>query len=619
MSIQLKVAVLVTALFMALGAAEVVVDRTILAPSFTELERANARIAMRRIGYALDATLDRLTLSATDWGNWVETYRFVQDRNPDFVSDNFTSVALRQLDVNVVMVVDFEGNIIQARTQDLTSGEPLSIDLVESKALAASFPWRANLREGRPAQGLLQTNAGILMLAAAPVLDGNSGGPPRGMVMMGRLLSSARIAKLGAQAQTQLSMLPQQAQSARERLVEAGGVTQVYRTFDDLYGRPLMTLRVEVPREITMRGHTAVMYASAYLAGAAVLVLVLLLLALNRVVLAPLARITRHAVAIGEDKDLSSRLDFRSEDEIGVLAREFDRMVVRVGETRRQLVDQSFQAGFAELAKGVLHNLGNAMTPVGVRVARPRERLREAPVDDARQALQELSDASVSAERRADLEEFVRLACKELAITVKTAQEDVEVMTRQTTIVQGVLSEQMRSARNEHVIESVRLPELVAQSLEIVPDACRQRLVVKTDDSMKKLRPIRVARTVLRLILQNVIINAADAVREAGKDKGVLQVDAEIVREADREQLHLQCRDNGIGIAADNLSRVFEKGFSTKSKETNHGIGLHWCANAIAALGGRIWAASEGPGRGTSMHLLIPLDDRETTPAAGAA
>lgn len=619
MSIQLKVAVLVTALFMALGAAEVVVDRTILAPSFTELERANARIAMRRIGYALDATLDRLTLSATDWGNWVETYRFVQDRNPDFVSDNFTSVALRQLDVNVVMVVDLEGNIIQARTEDLTSGEPLSIDLVESKALAASFPWRANLREGRPAQGLLQTNAGILMLAAAPVLDGNSGGPPRGMVMMGRLLSSARIAKLGAQAQTQLSMLPQQAQSARERLVEAGGVTQVYRTFDDLYGRPLMTLRVEVPREITMRGHTAVMYASAYLAGAAVLVLVLLLLALNRVVLAPLARITRHAVAIGEDKDLSSRLDFRSEDEIGVLAREFDRMVVRVGETRRQLVDQSFQAGFAELAKGVLHNLGNAMTPVGVRVARLRERLREAPVDDARQALQELSDASLSAERRADLEEFVRLACKELAITVKTAQEDVEVMTRQTTIVQGVLSEQMRSARNEHVIESVRLPELVAQSLEIVPDACRQRLVVKTDDSMKKLRPIRVARTVLRLILQNVIINAADAVREAGKDKGVLQVDAEIVREADREQLHLQCRDNGIGIAADNLSRVFEKGFSTKSKETNHGIGLHWCANAIAALGGRIWAASEGPGRGTSMHLLIPLDDRETTPAAGAA
>ena len=62
-----------------------------------------------------------------------------------------------------------------------------------------------------------------------------------------------------------------------------------------------------------------------------------------------------------------------------MLAREFDRMVERVAESRRQLVDQSFQAGFAELAKGVLHNLGNAMTPIGVRLSSLTERLRGAP------------------------------------------------------------------------------------------------------------------------------------------------------------------------------------------------------------------------------------------------
>ena len=50
------------------------------------------------------------------------------------------------------------------------------------------------------------------------------------------------------------------------------------------------------------------------------------------------------------------------------------------------------------------------------------------------------------------------------------------MLTRQTAIVQSALSEQMRATRNEHVIESVRLPELIAQSLEVVPDACRQRL-----------------------------------------------------------------------------------------------------------------------------------------------
>jgi C4-dicarboxylate-specific signal transduction histidine kinase len=287
-------------------------------------------------------------------------------------------------------------------------------------------------------------------------------------------------------------------------------------------------------------------------------------------------------------------------------------MVERVADSRRQLVDQSFQAGFAELAKGVLHNLGNAMTPLSVRLSKLADRLHDAPAGDVELAFTELTKESAPSARRADLEEFLRLACRELAAGVKEAQADVAVVQRQATIVQTALSELMRSTRNTHVVESVRLPELVAQTLEIVPDACRQRLVVDSDESLRKVGAVQVARTVLRLILQNLIINAADAVRDAGRDKGVLHFAAEIVADADSEQLHLHCRDDGVGIAADNLQRVFEKGFSTKSRETNYGIGLHWCANAIGALGGRIWAASEGPGLGASMHLMLPLPVRES-------
>jgi signal transduction histidine kinase len=324
-------------------------------------------------------------------------------------------------------------------------------------------------------------------------------------------------------------------------------------------------------------------------------------------------------VALGEDRDLTTRLELRHRDEFGVLARELDRMVERVAESRMQLVDQSFQAGFAELAKGVLHNLGNAMTPISVRLASLTERLRGAPIADAEQAVAELREGAADAARSADLEEFLRLACKELAVTLRSAQEDVATITRQTSLIQAALAEQMRSTRNEHVIEPVRLTELLAQSLEIVPDSCRARLSIHADDTMRRVGVVRVARTVLRLILQNLIINAADAVRDAGKDKGKLRVSAEIVQKTDGHQLHLQCIDDGVGIAAENLERVFEKGFTTKSPETNHGIGLHWCANAIGALGGRIWAASDGPGNGAALHLLVPLNARETAPAAGAA
>jgi two-component system, NtrC family, sensor kinase len=391
---------------------------------------------------------------------------------------------------------------------------------------------------------------------------------------------------------------------------ETEAATQVSRRVADIYGNPLMTLRVEVPRKITERGQSAVSYASAYLVVAGLAALTLLVIVLNRVVLAPLARVTRHAVAIGEGTDLTARLNLPGRDEVAVLAGEFDRMVERVAESRRQLMDQSFQAGFAELAKGVLHNLGNAMTPLGVRLTKLGERLRDAPTADVELAAAELTREQPDSERYRDLQEFLRLGCLELGGALKDAQADVMVIQRQTTIVQTALSELMRSTRNEHVVESVRLPDLVSQTLEIVPDACRLRLVVEADDSLRHVGVVNVARTVLRLVLQNFIINAADAVREAGRDKGVFRVAAEIVRGSERDQLHLHCEDNGVGIAHGNLERVFDQGFSTKSRDTNYGIGLHWCANAISALGGRIWAVSDGPGRGASMHLMLPLTIR---------
>jgi two-component system, NtrC family, sensor kinase len=610
MNIRTKVISLAALLFVALILLEIAVQRQILMPSFGELEREDAKVSMKRINYALDMALDGLEVTAADWGNWQDVYHYVQAPNDAFVHANITPLAMKQLQVNALLIADLEGDIVLASAQDLATGAPLDLDFANRKVLPMDFPWRTNLAAGKPAKGLLRTSRGVMMIAAAPVLDGSGGGQPLGLVIMGQLLTPRQVAVLGARAQAALSVLQDSDAVSRERVTETDAATRVDRPFSDIYGRPLMTLRVEVPRRITERGRNAVTYASAYLIGAAIAVLILLVVVLNRVVLEPLARVTRHAVAIGQGTDLTVRLDLGTRDEIGRLSREFDRMVARVEHSRRELVDQSFQAGFAELAKGVLHNLGNAMTPLGVRVAKLKDRLRDAPIDDLHLGCTELKDAQPDSARYQDLKEFVYLGCREISATIEESRADVEVIQRQATLVQSALSELMRSTRNEHVIESVRLADLVTQTLEIVPDACRQRLVVDAGESLRRVGAVRIARTVLRLVLQNLIINAADAVREAGREKGVLHVEAEIVREDDREQLHLHCKDNGVGIAEGDLERVFDKGFSTKSKDTNYGIGLHWCANAMAALGGRIWAASEGPGLGASLHLMLPL--RET-------
>jgi two-component system NtrC family sensor kinase len=612
MNVRTKMISVLALLFAVLIVLDIGIQKHALMPSFAELERDDARTSMRRIDNALNITLDNIQMNAADWGNWVDAYKFVQGLNPDFVRTNFTTAALKQLQVNLVMLVDLGGNVRVASSGDLDTGAPLDIDLSASTVLPENFPWRRNLADGKPAKGLVKTNRGIVMLAGAPILDGSGRGPWMGMVIMGKILTPQQVRQIGAQAQATVSMNTDNLPGDTDELMETDAATEVSRRFVDIYANPLMTLRVEVPRKITERGQSAVRYASTYLIVAALAALTLLVIVLNRVVLAPLAHVTRHAVAIGEGTDLTARLNLPGRDEVAVLAGEFDRMVERVADSRRQLMDQSFQAGFAELAKGVLHNLGNAMTPLGVRLTKLGERLRDAPAADIELAAGELAREQPGSERYRDLQEFLRLGCRELGGALKEAQADVMVIQRQATVVQTALSELMRSTRNEHVVESVRLPDLVSQTLEIVPDACRQRLVVEADDSLRRVGVVHVARTVLRLVLQNLIINAADAVREAGRDQGVFRVAAEIVRDSERDQLHLHCEDNGVGIAHGNLERVFDQGFSTKSRDTNYGIGLHWCANAISAMGGRIWAVSDGPGRGASMHLMLPLTIRPT-------
>ena len=66
---------------------------------------------------------------------------------------------------------------------------------------------------------------------------------------------------------------------------------------------------------------------------------------------------------------------------------------------------------------------------------------------------------------------------------------------------------------------------------------------------------------------------------------------------------------NGTGIAMEQMPHLFERGFSTKTRGS--GIGLHWCANTVSAMGGRIYATSPGIGQGACLHLLLPLADNQ--------
>jgi two-component system, NtrC family, sensor kinase len=127
---------------------------------------------------------------------------------------------------------------------------------------------------------------------------------------------------------------------------------------------------------------------------------------------------------------------------------------------------------------------------------------------------------------------------------------------------------------------------------------------------IKQYAPLPRVRLDKQKVLQ-IIVNLVKNAKEAFHDDSAQTARHVIVRTSLRDEKTLQIRiaDNGIGIAAEDLTRIFSHGFTTKS--TGHGFGLHSCANAANEMGGALTVASDGPQKGASFTLELPFEPAE--------
>ena len=600
-------------LFLAFGAVDYAVQRKVILPSFEALEADLARTDMERVTRAMDGEMDQLLTFCADWGNWLETYRYMGGENPSFIADNMTESTIVAAGLDLVAYVADDGRFVW--TKGLVPGTETALDyrMLDGPGLPADHPFMDAVRTGGTARGIVVTEHGPMMLVAAPVLDGAGNGPHRGSVLLGRVITPQVAGRLATQAQVQLEVSTPPAAAAAAgpdpvapRIVQGTTHNAVYRNLYDIAGEPSVQLRIDVPRAVTARGHDATGYALASVFVAGAIVLVTLVVALRYMVLRPVSLLTDHAVAITEGDDLTRRMNFERRDEIGILAKEFDRMVDKLADARRRVVDQSFEAGAAQVTAGVLHNVGNAMTPLAVAVNSLQERLRGAPLGEIEMVLAELAGSEGDPSRRQDLERFLHLAVRELVKAAAAAGDDAATVTRQTEAIQSVLAEQLQARRAGPVIETVDLASLVWRSAELVAPDLRRVLDVRIDPAIRSLGSLPLPRITLQQVFQNILQNAAESVRAGGRDRGVLSVTAELESgDAGPSGLTVRFSDDGVGISREDLTRIFENGFSTKPRTTNQGIGLHWCANALQSIGGGIRAASDG--HGATMIVSVPL------------
>ena len=269
--------------------------------------------------------------------------------------------------------------------------------------------------------------------------------------------------------------------------------------------------------------------------------------------------------------------------------------------TENPLVPPSY-----ETTSNVLHNLRNTLNPVVREQDMIRQICSSMPVRQIERAIGELQKENLSPERRQKVNEFLLASLDLMKSLQQQIHQQLDNLERSTYMAEILMDKYEKSAgdRPDHY-EEVNMKSLIREAISLNPAVSHGFADIPVYASIADGLTCIGNRTALLEIFSNLLINSYAAVSEAEVSPGEItfSCDEEIVQ--NKHYMHVRMYDNGIGIHPDNLERIFERGFSTKNSKSS-GIGLYCCVKEVLELNGRIYAQSEGIGKGACMHVLIP-------------
>src|SRR5882757_1940205 len=279
---------------------------------------------------------------------------------------------------------------------------------------------------------------------------------------------------------------------------------------------------------------------------------------------------------------------------------------------QRQLRDASRQAGMAEIATNVLHNVGNVLNSVNISAGLVTERVRKPRAAGLSKVVSLLKQhetdlgAFVSVhERGKHLPPYLAQLSEHLMLDQQVALQELDSLRKNIDHIKEIVAMQQSYSKLVGVPEKLVVAGLVEDALRMNIGAFnRHGVSLKCD--FEDVPEIVVEKHKVLQILVNLLRNAKYACEASGKtDK---QVVMRVAKQT--EGVRIAVTDNGIGIQPEHMARIFSHGFTTKKE--GHGFGLHSGALAAKDMGGALRVDSAGPGFGATFTLDLPLKSPET-------
>lgn len=325
----------------------------------------------------------------------------------------------------------------------------------------------------------------------------------------------------------------------------------------------------------------------------------------------PLRELRDSVEAVGRG-DLSRQVEVKSADECGELALVYNRMTENLRRSGEQLekahaevVESSRLAGMAEVATSVLHNVRNVLTSVNIASSLMAEGLKRSKAGNLAKIVVMLE------EHRDNLGSFLTNDPEGAQVIDYLRQLSSHLEGEQTAILGGLAQLQKGI---EHIMDIVKAQQSYAKisgtaetlkAADLVEDALKMNSIRKGAIQVtKEISPdlsVTVEKHKALQILVNLIRNARQSCETSSAPTKTISVRGS----NGGDYVRISVTDNGVGIAPGNLNRIFAHGFTTK--KDGHGFGLHNSLMVAKEMGGDLRVQSEGPGKGATFTLELPL------------
>ncbi len=571
--------------------------KNIIYSRLNQLETTQIQHQGAQISAYLENQKTEIKTKTFGWSYWDDSYAFIENFNQNFIDRNLDPASLIDYGVSSISYLRETDNVSYSVAFDKNTLKPDALLAKKMVEYLRDVIRHGHMKDLPNYETYLRIDSKLYVVGTAKVFMSDKTGTPKGIMAIARQIDDNNV-KDTLKNDTIVDFVRANSPLNVKIYDDYAAISVGIFGHDNMpVGR--LTSRYDRSLNAVKTDLWLVLVVGILLLSAASIIFFYGRIA--EIVITPLQSLTKHLAEISKSGQLKVYETDQRNDEIGQVINSFNEMIVNTAALQESLSQKSFQIGKAQSEIDVLHNVKNALSPISTILSRLDE-TPEKLSNNYDRAIEELALGDCDPQRRRKLADFAKAHLK---AQIETAENSARLISKARESINHAVEtiDSLRANQAEFEDEFCEITSILDKSLEIAR-------LSKDQVNVEFVKPppqlVRGSKIIYSQVFDNLVTNALEAISQTNRKDGSLIV--EIMPNAGEfeNMLAVKINDNGDGIDETQKTKLFERGFSTRRNKKG-GLGLHWCANNVNAMGGKLMIESEGKQKGAQVIVEIPI------------